>query len=472
MLLPVLISALVGGVIGYSTNWFAVKMLFRPLQERHIGPWRVPFTPGLIPKKRAELARSLGHTVAQYLVTPDTLTTAFQHPQLGKRLEELVSDVVERLRSEERSLAELLQEVGLGGYLDVWPERLANKILQVIAEDGTSELLRLVSRDLPLETLAPSLASFVTAVLGSKHIREQFLSELEQILERVQVDESKRLVDLVPIHLQQAVHNRILMDSPLWLDRLHEHLQTPASKQLIESFIQRMLTGSTMLRLFSAFADTGKLADALVQSLKKEEVRTQIVSQLLTLWQRLMEQPAASLAAKVKLQELSQWEWLNSPQLMATLQDKLQQVIRNSGDVIGADPELARRLDRLAQDAIDLIISSPASQRALVSCLRRLLMVTPAQLLGSLELPSPAALAPRLQGGLQWVAAAYGPELLSLLRLTEVVEAQVNDLDIIQVEEILLQVMRDQLAAITNLGFLLGALIGTITPFLNQLLGR
>ena len=74
----------------------------------------------------------------------------------------------------------------------------------------------------------------------------------------------------------------------------------------------------------------------------------------------------------------------------------------------------------------------------------------------------------RVHAWLQGAVANHGAELLQALNLPEVVEQQINRLDILQVEEILLQVMREQLQAITNLGFVLGALIGMITPFLNQ----
>ena len=45
-----LISALVGAVIGYITNWLAIKMLFKPHNEKRVFGIRIPFTQGIIPK--------------------------------------------------------------------------------------------------------------------------------------------------------------------------------------------------------------------------------------------------------------------------------------------------------------------------------------------------------------------------------------------------------------------------------------
>jgi uncharacterized membrane protein YheB (UPF0754 family) len=54
----------VGAVIGYVTNWLAIKMLFRPRRAYRLFGWRLPFTPGLIPKERERIAVALGSSVA------------------------------------------------------------------------------------------------------------------------------------------------------------------------------------------------------------------------------------------------------------------------------------------------------------------------------------------------------------------------------------------------------------------------
>ena len=48
----IIIPIIVGSVIGYATNWLAIKMLFRPLREKRLLGVRLPFTPGLIPKEK------------------------------------------------------------------------------------------------------------------------------------------------------------------------------------------------------------------------------------------------------------------------------------------------------------------------------------------------------------------------------------------------------------------------------------
>jgi len=58
----------VGAAIGYVTNYLAIKMLFHPKRAYYIGKIRLPFTPGLIPKKREELTESIATLVSQQLI--------------------------------------------------------------------------------------------------------------------------------------------------------------------------------------------------------------------------------------------------------------------------------------------------------------------------------------------------------------------------------------------------------------------
>ena len=60
----------IGAVIGYCTNYIAVKMLFRPLKPVKIGNKTLPFTPGIIPKGQG-MARALGQAVGEHLLTKE-----------------------------------------------------------------------------------------------------------------------------------------------------------------------------------------------------------------------------------------------------------------------------------------------------------------------------------------------------------------------------------------------------------------
>lgn len=55
----------IGGLIGWITNWLAVKMIFRPIRERRILGIRVQ---GLVGKRQKDLAKAIGKVVGTHLV--------------------------------------------------------------------------------------------------------------------------------------------------------------------------------------------------------------------------------------------------------------------------------------------------------------------------------------------------------------------------------------------------------------------
>ena len=66
-----IVTPIIGAIIGYVTNWIAVKMLFRPRKEVRVFGKRLPFTPGVIPRGQARLAKAVGNVVETQLLTPE-----------------------------------------------------------------------------------------------------------------------------------------------------------------------------------------------------------------------------------------------------------------------------------------------------------------------------------------------------------------------------------------------------------------
>lgn len=91
-----LIPPVAGGLIGYWTNWLAIKMIFRPFEPKYILGYRLPFTPGLIPRNREEIARKISTTVASHLINPEKLYKLFDNSQFKDSLHKTVDKVVDR----------------------------------------------------------------------------------------------------------------------------------------------------------------------------------------------------------------------------------------------------------------------------------------------------------------------------------------------------------------------------------------
>lgn len=155
-----LAGPLVGSVIGYFTNYIAVRMLFRPRKEIKVFGVRLPFTPGVIPKGKPRLAKAVGEVVANNLLTKEDITRML----LSESAEEKAAGkAMEILSGEIRT-----QLTGLAKSEDNY-ERKKEKLIALLCEQIEEAI-----RELPVgETIVAE---------GSKAIREKvqggFLSML------------------------------------------------------------------------------------------------------------------------------------------------------------------------------------------------------------------------------------------------------------------------------------------------------
>lgn len=104
----VFIAPLVGGAIGYLTNFIAIKMLFHPHKALYIGKRRVPLTPGLIPKEQANIAKSIGEVISRELLNADTMKAVLTSDETVEKVRSALYGLVEENRNNDSTLRELL----------------------------------------------------------------------------------------------------------------------------------------------------------------------------------------------------------------------------------------------------------------------------------------------------------------------------------------------------------------------------
>lgn len=104
------LGPVVGAVIGGFTNKVAIKMLFRPYEAKYIGKWQVPFTPGIIPKEKSRIAENVGGVICNELLNSEVLSQTLLSEQMLEKIESSIDAVLQRMRSDDRRLSELLQQ--------------------------------------------------------------------------------------------------------------------------------------------------------------------------------------------------------------------------------------------------------------------------------------------------------------------------------------------------------------------------
>lgn len=85
------LTPLMTGLIGWFTNWVAVKMLFKPVNPINFGLFKIQ---GIFPKRQDKLAASIGKMVAEELLTSHDIREKVLHPD---NIDGLISFVEERI---------------------------------------------------------------------------------------------------------------------------------------------------------------------------------------------------------------------------------------------------------------------------------------------------------------------------------------------------------------------------------------
>lgn len=158
IIVTILFMAIVGAVIGGATNHLAIKMLFRPYYPIYIKGKRLPFTPGLIPKRRDELAKQMGITVVNYLLTPETFRKKFFSEDIRTTVEQFaVKKVDETVFNNDRTINNWIQLAGMQNAVST----IEAKVEAVVAEQFYS----------------------IKNALSTKTVRELLSTEMEQTLD-------------------------------------------------------------------------------------------------------------------------------------------------------------------------------------------------------------------------------------------------------------------------------------------------
>lgn len=95
--LAYILPPIIGAFIGALTNDIAIRMLFRPYAARHIGKWRVPFTPGLIPRERHHIAESIADTFVAHVFSSNDVAELFLTDKVKAQLKLKVDALIDQL---------------------------------------------------------------------------------------------------------------------------------------------------------------------------------------------------------------------------------------------------------------------------------------------------------------------------------------------------------------------------------------
>ncbi len=276
MIIKLIACPLIGMIIGYFTNWLAVKMLFRPRKEKHIFGRRMPFTPGVIPRGKARLAAAVADVINTKLLTADSIRERLTSAEITSMIRKYVRELLNSLRSDERTIREYIDSLAgekrvgellekLKNFLtEKCTERLKSINLGAIAADMLStKLYEAFSNSLIIKMFGDSLlASIAPAV--EKAVNEYVDEHGEELISRVIGSELDSLTSRQICDLASSTGGDFSIRAEEYALRAYIYFVNEKSGAIMQKF------------------DIGSIAQKAINDMDNEQLETLVLSTMKT----------------------------------------------------------------------------------------------------------------------------------------------------------------------------------------------
>lgn len=176
MYIYLLISTILGTVIGWLTNVLAVKLIFRPLKQYKLFGI-IPFQ-GLIPKRRSQIATAIGETVEMELLSKEDLFNSINSSDLQEKLNKTITaNIKNRLK----------------GFFPAWlPSSLTEQLFLITDSVIESEVKTFFRQSLP--KLTDDIKDMISiATIVEEKINQLDIRELEKMVFKIAQRELKHI---------------------------------------------------------------------------------------------------------------------------------------------------------------------------------------------------------------------------------------------------------------------------------------
>lgn len=255
----------IGAVIGYGTNYIAVKMLFRPLKPVRIGKFTLPFTPGIIPKGKDRLGKALGKAVGGTLITEEELVKTMLSEEMKQKVGYEVKAIIQKNLDNQKEVGELLSEyLGQTEYeskkeavssviADKLVEKainlsvgtmIANEAVKAVKEKVKGTLLAMMVNDQLLSSFIEPISTGIDDYIknnGVELLEPQVRSELDHVANKT-IGDAATYLNTSDLPIEEIVVK-------IYENFIHSRLRSILEQIDIESMVERKINEMDVLEL-------------------------------------------------------------------------------------------------------------------------------------------------------------------------------------------------------------------------------
>lgn len=273
----IILGPIVGAVIGYCTNFIAVKMLFRPLHEVKIGNFKLPFTPGMIPKEKSRLAKAVGEAVGDTLLTEETLSETLLDQQMKNKIGAEVTAFVDGLKRDETKITDKLETIipqeniahNVNNIKAAVTDKLYGKIVDMKLGKTVSEQV--------MSAVKSKLEGGLFAMMLNDTMLESFMEPVSDMIDGYVVKNGREVIeDKVSVEID-SLADKSVGELTAYMDVTGINVAT-ASINIYENFVKtglkKVLNGINISRVIENKINEMNVSDLeeLIMSVMKKEL--------------------------------------------------------------------------------------------------------------------------------------------------------------------------------------------------------
>lgn len=493
-----IIGALIGAVIGYITNWLAIKMLFRPREAKYIFGMKLPFTPGLIPKEKSRIANKVGETVGTHLLNSDSLSKALKDDKIKAKFNEVAKEKINQVINSNSTLEESLKNTLGENYYALkgsMIDNIAKTILESIQEEEFKNKVKFYIVDSIKERLNKNPEKIIDFINSNK-FREVIINTLEEektrdiigkaLLKEVKSLEKEDLTieEVIPENIKPYIEEYVKSQKDTLVDIIKNLLRDDEVSHKIKSAINDNIP-SIVSMFLSGDVIYGKLVSLVDKSLSEEENKEYICDAALAFVHESMKKKVIDVINNVgeeKLEVISDAlgdkisKKLNTEENIDSIISKLNCKISSFNSYEEIIKVLFNDYENILIDNIDSMISQIVNNNQLSGEISKIIEKVFDKFLQN-SLNDICYNKQNLENSIMSIldnlyndfVENKSAKVLEIVDISSIVEEQINAFEVDYAEEIIIGIANKELKAITWLGALLGGILGILSPLLSTI---
>ncbi|WP_304943623.1 DUF445 family protein [Vallitalea guaymasensis] len=466
--MKLIVAPIIGAGIGYSTNWLAIKMLFRPYTEKRVMGIRLPFTPGLIPKERERVAKSIGEVIQDYLLTDKIIVNELLEDSTKNHVLSLVNH---NLYNQEGNidLEQLLSSNDNKLVIDKLKDILVRRLYELIQDKSTKEQLQ--------KTISEKISTSLKKVKLTDIVSEE---ELNHKYEDFLYNQKTRAIItdfLSGIIKEEATINEIIDEEMInnvkrffidYIDTLTSDLKIFENEKLKERVVGLIdATIKEKVGALGAMFVNGEsiyqtIAEKSKEKLQEQEVKDEIYTFVIEKIDEVTNRPLREILSNDKRESLIAWLAYYIPKNLSklditsaidlkdtdlysfinnlvndSLEDKINHMVNDNYEEILRDKDIIESIENIVDTMFNRVILTN-------------IKVTD---------EDRKAIDTFILDKYNSFVNKHMTKLIKDVKLSSIIEKQLNMFDIKMLEDIILSIAKKELNAITLLGGLLGFII-------------